>query len=169
MKVETEQAVLLFSYFLASVMALIILARVTKMLTNLNFNGFFFQDTEYRILVRWSNRLFTGKYWTCFQYHCHLHPRQTSLPQNISFFNDAFIVLGFWTAFLQPIFVCSTGTEWIIQKRLVPTIGTLLDPNGSNLSFRILFYYCCSNCWKVNIRFIYSGFNTFSLLLRKNI
>ena len=151
MKVETVQAGLLFSYFLASVMALIILARVTKMLTNLNFNGlFFFQDTEYRILVRWSNRLFTGKHWTCFQYHCHLHPRQTSLPQNISFFNDAFIVLGFWTAFLQPIFVCSTGTEWIIQKRLVPTIGTLLDPNGSNLSFRILFYYCCSNCWKVS-------------------
>ena len=132
--------------------------RVTKMLevllsrlyNRLITNYFFFQDTEYRILVRWSNRLFTGKHWTCFQYYRHLHSRQTSLSQNISFLNDAFIVLGLWTAFLQPISVCSTWTEWNVQKRLVSTIGTLPDSNGSNLSFGILFHYCCSNCWKVS-------------------
>ena len=148
MKVETVQAGLSFSYFLSTVMALILLARVTKM-----FNGliFCFQDTEYRILVRWSNRLFTGKHWTCFQYFCYLHSRQTSLSQNISFFNDAFILLGLWTAFLQPISVCPTRNEWIVQKWPVSTIGTLLDSNGSNLSFGVLFYYCCSNCWKVKI------------------
>ena len=103
-------------------------------------------------------------HWTRFQRYCHLHSRQTSLSQNISFLNDASIVLGFWTTFLQPISICSTGTEWVVQRWFVSTIGTLLDSNGSNLPLRILFHYCCSNCWKVNIRFIYLGFNTFPLL-----
>ena len=108
-------------------------------------------------------------YWACFQRHCHLHSQQTSLSQNISFANDASILLGFRTTFLQPISVCSTGTEWIVQKWFISTIGTLPNSDGSNMSFRILFHYSCFNCRKVNIRFIYSGFNTFSLLLRKNI